>query len=568
MNRNFSHQFDFAMVPQIDIPRSTFDLTHTHTTTFDCDYIIPIYADEVLPGDTFELSVAAAIRTLTMRTPIMDNLWIETAFFYVPDRLLYDNFTRLMGEKPNPDSSIDFLLPILSFESETVTYNCTHSIYDYLGIPVGTYVAGDTTRYYPKNVRAAWCRAYYDIWNTWFRNQNVQPSLTVPRGAGPDNADYYELQRVNKIADYFTRMLPEPQEGDGIMLPLGVSAPVIGDGSALNFVAASPTSGYGPFQITTTPSLSALAMFATPTGGPSGAVTIGAPVLSQVNYMTYGSRAVGFPTDGPSHAIVDLSAATAATVNQLREAFAMQRVLERLARGGHRYIELVRSLYSVVCPDYRVQQPEYLGGTRDIINISTIVATASTSGAQNLGDLAGIGSCSFHKPGFRKSFVEHGIILGLAWVRGEARYDRGISKMFTRRGRFDIYMPPMAHLGEQPVIRQELYARGTESDDEVIGYNEAWLEYKYKPNRLSGLMRNNCYDEDNASVAGLNTWHIAQDMSYEMADLSPAFIESNTPMDRVCLLPDQPHFKADFKFNIRATRPIPARCVPGLIDHL
>lgn len=537
----------FDSVPTINVPRSKFDLSHTHLTTFDSDYVIPIYCEEVLPGDTFHIQPKIFARLNTLQKPIMDTLWLETAFFYVPNRVLWTNFTRMMGEKDAPTASIDFSFPIITSGTEASEWY-THSIHDYIGLPVG--VAG-------LEARSDWHRAYYQVWNDWIRNQNLQDALNVPRDDGPDSNSMFELQRINKKADKFTRGLPEPQEGDPVTIPLGTTAPVVGTGDAVRFINGNALEQ--PFNL----AVSGTAY----TGFGFPATTTGASIEHWADAPANSAKAMGLPLTGTTGLVARLDQSVAATVNDLRFAFMMQSLLEILARGGHRYVELVASLYGTVCPDYRVQRSEYLGGTRDVVNISIVPQTAPDSRDESfIGSLGAYGHCAVNGDTINKSFFEHGVILGVMWVRGENRYDHGLDAKFNRRTRFDIYMPPLAQLGEQPVYNKELYAQGTSDDDEILCYNEAWIDYRMKQNRVSGLFRMEPVDQT-GPISPLDTWHLMQDLD-SLPTFGPGFIQSDVPLDRVVQVPAEPHFNAEILINCYADRPLPTRSIPYHMSNL
>lgn len=521
-------QHSFAQIPDVKMARSQFDRSFTIKDTFNFDYLIPIFVDEILPGDTCNVRLHTFGRLATQLVPIMDNMYIDFFFFFVPNRLLWTNWERFNGAQDNPADSTSYVLP--SLDAFGAGNPDVGTIYDKMGIPTdvaGAWTLGNTLP----------LRAYNRVWNEWFRDQNLQNSVTQNMDDGPDQIADYALLKRGKRHDYFTSSLPWPQKGTAISLPLGTSAPVLGNGSL----------SYAHTSVDTTDR--------------ALAITTGTTILSAPSYGGATDGLLWSTTTGAGHGTglyADLSTATAATINQLRQAMQVQGLIELDARGGTRYVEILQAHFNVTSPDFRLQRSEYLGGGQSKINTHPVAQSAPTSGSNYFAQLGGFATTSSQGSsiGFSKSFVEHGYVIGLACARADITYQQGLNRMWSRSTRYDFFWPKLQELGEQTILNKEIYLAGAGgTDTTVFGYQERYAEYRYKPSEIHGQFRS-------TYSSPLDMWHLAEKFA-SVPSLNSTFIVSTTPITRCIANSSAEQILFDGFFQYKHARPMMTYSVPS-----
>lgn len=530
----------FSDAPAMYMRRTKFDRSHVYKTTFNAGRLIPVFVDEVLPGDTTRLSVNYFARLATPIKPIMDNIYLDWFFFFVPNRLVWEHWQNFCFEQEDPDDKTDYVIPtVVAAGNSDNAY--VGSLWDYFGLPVNT--AGNLS-----GISALPFRAAYLIYNEWFRDENLQKAVKIQKGdanevlnsarsseqpswvftSGTDIVPGLACPPRGKRHDYFTSALPWTQKGPGVNISLTGNAPIMATTDAL-------------------PAPHAPGIYVARDGASS----------TRFSAMTWDPD----PSDVSSgYAYADLSDVSAITINGLRTAFQMQKFYERLARGGSRYTEVLRSFFGVVSPDARLQRPEFLGSFTKMVMVNPIAQTSSTNDITPQGNLSAYGVTASNFHGFTKSFVEHGYIIGFVCARADLTYQQGINKMWLRSTVYDFYWPTFAHLGEQAVELREIYAQGTEADTDVFGYQERYAEYRYKPSQITGKFR--------SSVTGgnLDVWHLSQFFSNAPV-LNEEFVTENPPIKRIVAVQSEPEFLLDIGFRYTTVRPMPMFGTPGLVDH-
>lgn len=569
----------FSDAPAMYMRRTKFDRSHVYKTTFDAGKLIPVFVDEVLPGDTTRMSVNYFARLATPIKPIMDNIYLDWFFFFVPNRLVWEHWQNFCFEQEDPDDSTDYVIPTVSASTST-NNSLIGSLWDYFGLPINTTnnISG---------ISALPFRGVYLIYNEWFRDENLQKSVKIEKGDANRVIDISRLSEqpswvINssstdaypgfacpprgKRHDYFTSALPWTQKGPGVSIGLAGTASIV-----------DPTPGTGYLLHSTGNQLAAVSSYggdASSSGGrriAKGDGSISFNRNGNTDYSTIGGfagntgssitmSAQTASTYLGNDSYVDLDTSSIFTINSFRTAFQMQKFYERLARGGSRYTEVLRSFFGVVSPDARLQRPEFLGSFTKMVNVNPIAQTSATNDTSPQGNLSayGVTAAKFH--GFTKSFVEHGYIFGFVCARADLTYQQGINKMWLRSTVYDFYWPTFAHLGEQAIELREIYAQGSEADKTVFGYQERYAEYRYKPSQITGKFR--------SSVTGgnLDVWHLSQFFS-NAPTLNEEFITENPPIKRIIAVQDEPEFLLDIGFRYTTVRPMPMFGTPGLVDH-
>lgn len=568
----------FSDAPAMYMRRTKFDRSHVYKTTFDAGKLIPVFVDEVLPGDTTRMSVNYFARLATPIKPIMDNIYLDWFFFFVPNRLVWDHWQNFCFEQEDPDDKTDYVIPTVAATGNSENAYIG-SLWDYFGLPINTSnnISG---------INALPFRAVYLIWDEWFRDENLQKSVKIQKGdtnevldasRSSDQPSWVFSSDTNivpgfacpprgKRHDYFTSALPWTQKGPGVSIGLAGTASIVNP---------SPLSDY--FLTSNSNQLAAVNAYGgeySDSGGKRityGSDTITFNRFSDSNWSTVGGFAGNTSSNVNVNAYsgsnlltkgsyVDLDSSSIFTINSLRTAFQMQKFYERLARGGSRYTEVLRSFFGVVSPDARLQRPEFLGSFTKMVNVNPIAQTSATDNTSPQGNLSayGVTASKFH--GFTKSFVEHGYIIGFVCARADLTYQQGINKMWLRSTVYDFYWPTFAHLGEQAIELRELYAQGTADDKTVFGYQERYAEYRYKPSQITGKFRSSVVD------GSLDKWHLSQFFS-NAPTLNDEFITEKPPIDRIVAVTSEPQFLLDVGFRYTTIRPMPMFGTPGLVDH-
>ena len=561
----------FSDAPAMYMKRTKFDRSHVYKTTFNSGRLIPVFIDEVLPGDTTRMSVNYFARLATPIKPIMDNIYLDWFFFFVPNRLVWEHWQNFCFEQEDPDDSIEYVIPTV-----TATGNSDNayigSLWDYFGLPVNT--SGNLS-----GISALPFRGVYLIWNEWFRDENLQKSVKIQKGdtnevlnsarsseqpswvftSGTNIVPGLACPPRGKRHDYFTSALPWTQKGPGVSIGLAGTARLIDPKPVTGFFVSQANAELGAAQLSNDGGVHSVY---TGTGSLNYQGGYDVSIAGHAIKGSGMSQVVAEPGSVwlSKDSYADLDSSSIFTINSLRTAFQMQKFYERLARGGSRYTEVLRSFFGVVSPDARLQRPEFLGSFTKMVNVNPIAQTSATDSTSPQGNLSayGVTAAKFH--GFTKSFVEHGYIIGFVCARADLTYQQGINKMWLRSTVYDFYWPTFAHLGEQAIELREIYAQGSEADTTVFGYQERYAEYRYKPSQITGKFR--------SSVTGgsLDKWHLSQFFN-NAPTLNEEFIVENPPIERIIAVPSEPEFLLDIGFRYTTVRPMPMFGTPGLVDH-
>lgn len=561
----------FSDAPAMYMKRTKFDRSHVYKTTFDSGKLIPVFIDEVLPGDTTRMSVNYFARLATPIKPIMDNIYLDWFFFFVPNRLVWEHWQSFCFEQEDPGDSTDYVIPTVSATGNSQNAYIG-SLWDYFGLPVNT--SGNLS-----GISALPFRGVYLIWNEWFRDENLQKSVKIQKG---DTNEVLNSARASeqpswvftsdtnivpglacpprgKRHDYFTSALPWTQKGPGVSIGLAGTASIVDPSPVTGYFVAQSNADLGAAQLSEDGGVHKVY-----TGNGTLQYQGGYSVSIAGHSANSSGNSVVTAKPGSSwlskNSYADLDSSSIFTINSLRTAFQMQKFYERLARGGSRYTEVLRSFFGVVSPDARLQRPEFLGSFTKMVNVNPIAQTSATNDTSPQGNLSayGVTAAKFH--GFTKSFVEHGYVFGFVCARADLTYQQGINKMWLRSTVYDFYWPTFAHLGEQAIELREIYAQGSEADTTVFGYQERYAEYRYKPSQITGKFRSSVTD------GNLDVWHLSQFFK-NAPTLNEEFITENPPIERIVAVPSEPEFLLDVGFRYTTVRPMPMFGTPGLVDH-
>lgn len=562
----------FSDAPAMYMRRTKFDRSHVYKTTFDSGKLIPVFVDEVLPGDTTRMSVNYFARLATPIKPIMDNIYLDWFFFFVPNRLVWEHWQNFCFEQEDPDDSTDYVIPTVAATGNS-NNAYVGSLWDYFGLPVNT--SGNLS-----GISALPFRGVYLIWNEWFRDENLQKSVKIQKGdtnevlnsaraaeqpswvftSGTNIVPGLACPPRGKRHDYFTSALPWTQKGPGVSIGLAGTATLVDPSPVSGYFVQQSDDRLGAAQLSRDAGVHDTAVgngtLRYSAGGYS--LAIAGHAAKSSDYVTVTAQPGSSWLSKDSYA--DLDSSSIFTINSLRTAFQMQKFYERLARGGSRYTEVLRSFFGVVSPDARLQRPEFLGSFTKMVNVNPIAQTSATDDTSPQGNLSayGVTASKFH--GFTKSFVEHGYIIGFVCARADLTYQQGINKMWLRSTVYDFYWPTFAHLGEQAIELREIYAQGTKADTTVFGYQERYAEYRYKPSQITGKFRSSVVN------GSLDKWHLSQFFN-NAPTLNEEFIVEKPPIERIIAVTSEPQFLLDIGFRYTTVRPMPMFGTPGLVDH-